>query len=157
MSKKLYVILSVCLVLITVTGCAKHITRSAQSTDEFTVSSTLTQSIVDAITGSSTSTRLTNGTSTALPKPTQSKTTTNSEGDKDMNKNCKLIVNGKDITSGNYVKLNYEYHYAELPLTLVMKALGAKVEWQSNTTAMITFGGKDYILDTTKDSLIEVN
>lgn len=72
-----------------------------------------------------------------------------------MNNYCTLIVNGKDITAGNYALLNYEYRYAELPLTAVMKELGAKVEWQDKTKAKITFGGKDYILDATQGSLIE--
>ena len=67
-------------------------------------------------------------------------------------------MRGKDITAGNHVILNnYEYRYAaELPLTAVMKELGAKVEWQNNATAEITFGGKEYALNTTACTLIEV-
>ena len=81
--------------------------------------------------------------------------TQNNTGEDNMNNDCKLIVKGKDITSENYINLNYEKHYAEIPLTAVMKELGAKVEWQSNTTAEITFDGKNYTLDTTKGTLIE--
>ena len=77
-----------------------------------------------------------------------SKTQTTSDG--------KLIVNGKDITNGNHIKINYEYLYAELPFTAVVTALGAKVEWSSKTIATITFGGKDFILDTAKVSFTEV-
>jgi len=69
-------------------------------------------------------------------------------------KNCTLIINGKDITSGNYEKLYY--NYADLPMTAIMKALGAKVEWQNKTTALITCGDKKYILNTTKCTLFDV-
>ena len=69
-------------------------------------------------------------------------------------KACRLIVKGKDITDGNYVKLYY--NYANLPLIAVMKELGAKVERQSKTTLAITYGNKHYILDTTSCSLDEI-
>lgn len=90
----------------------------------------------------------------STPSATQSETTTYVENDK-MNNYCTLMVNGNDITAGNHVRLNYEHRYAELPLTVVVKELGAKVEWEDKTKAKITFGGKDYILDTTKGSLVE--
>ncbi len=77
-------------------------------------------------------------------------------GEDNMEDTYKLIVNGKRIVVSNYIKLNYVHRYAELPLTAIMKELGAKVEWQSKTTAKITFGEKGYILDTTKGSLIEI-
>ena len=69
---------------------------------------------------------------------------------------CKLLVKGKDITADNYVKLNYEYRYAELPLTAILKESGASVKWQDKSTAQITFGGKDYHLDATKGTMTEV-
>ena len=72
-----------------------------------------------------------------------------------MKDTYKLIVKGKEITITNQSKLNYEHHYAELPLIAIMKELGAKVEWQGKTTAKITFDGKDYFLDTAKGSLVE--
>lgn len=87
--------------------------------------------------------------------PTQSEKTINS-GDNNVEDAYKLIVNGKEIAVSDNIKLNYEYHYAELPLTAIMKELGAKVEWQSKTTAKITLGEKGYLLDTTKGSLIEI-
>lgn len=43
--------------------------------------------------------------------------------------NCKLIVDGKDITEGNYVYINHEQSNAELPVIAIVKALGGKVEW----------------------------
>ncbi len=41
-----------------------------------------------------------------------------------MDGKCRLVVRGKDITTGNYVQLNTEYRYAELPFTAVMEGLG---------------------------------
>lgn len=86
---------------------------------------------------------------------TPSKVVTNLGEKTDMKNNIRLIVKGKDITSDNFVNLNYECHYAELPLTAVLKALGAKVEWKKQTIAKITINNKDYILDTNRASLVE--
>ena len=167
MIKKLFVCLLSVTILCVITGCTKNpinetstVSPSQSLSEETTASSMPPQSPDDVSTPSpiqsteSTSTsQPTNNTSTASPTPTQSESKTNT-GDDKMDNNCKLIVKGKDITAGNHVKLNYEKKYAELPLTAVIKELGAKVEWQSKTTAKITFGGKVYILDTTKKSLL---
>lgn len=131
MKKKLFVYLSLCIILCIAAGCTENKSSTLPTDNSFM-------------------TPATDGASTT--SPTQSAITTN-RGDDEVN-DCKLMVNGKDITSGNYVKLN-EY-YADLPFTEVMEALGAKVEWQNKTTAKITYVGQDYILDTTKCSLIEV-
>jgi len=69
-------------------------------------------------------------------------------------KDGKLIVNGKDITSDNYIKIHYRY--AEFPLVETIKALGAKVEWQSKTTALVTYNNKKYIIDTIEYSFAEI-
>lgn len=66
----------------------------------------------------------------------------------------RLIVNEKEITVTNHVRLNYEYHYAELPIIAILKELGANVEWQSETTANIALNGKGYFLDISKASLV---
>lgn len=131
MKVKLFTSLLFCIILCMVSGCSKSISSSSQINDSST-------------------TLATDGVSTASPY--QSEITSNT-GDDKMN-NCILIVNGKDITSGNYVKLNQ--NYAELPFTAVMKALGAEVVWRNKTTAEITYDGKNYILKTTDCSLIEV-
>ncbi len=67
--------------------------------------------------------------------------------------NCRLVVNGKDITSENYVMLTQDDVY--LPFTAILEALGAELLWQSDTTAKISFDGKKYLLTTTDCSLIE--
>lgn len=69
--------------------------------------------------------------------------------------NCNLFVNGTDISTENYVYLNCEDHYAKLPLTAIMKALGATVQWKNETIAQITYNGTSYILDTSKNTLVE--
>ena len=67
--------------------------------------------------------------------------------------NCRLVVNGEDITSGNYVMITQDDVY--LPFTAILEALGAEVLWQSDTTAKISYDGKKYLLTTTDCSLIE--
>lgn len=41
---------------------------------------------------------------------------------------CRLIVNGKDITKGNYVRINHAAKHAELPVTAILKELGYNAE-----------------------------
>ena len=79
------------------------------------------------------------------------------EEDDIMPNNCRLIVNGTDISADNYVYLHDKtsnYRVAELPLTAVMQALGATVEWENQNSSIITFNNDVYILDTTKSSLV---
>lgn len=169
MSKKIFVCLIVSILIFTVSGCGNHSTKSAQSSDGSTLASissqptenasmaSTTQSADNSATVSSTAVSSDHaivGESKASSTQTPSKTTSSGDDSK-LNTECKLIVNGNDITNGNHIKINYEKRYAELPLTAVVTALGAKVEWQSKTTATISFGGKKYILDTTKNSLVE--
>ena len=49
------------------------------------------------------------------------------------NVDARLIVNGKDITAGNYVKINEGYNNASIPLTAVLTELGIPWEWESDT------------------------
>lgn len=67
---------------------------------------------------------------------------------------CRLVVKGKDITSGNYVKLHNDQGYADLPLTAIMDALGAEIKWEDNITALFAFDGKEYILNIEECSLV---
>ena len=60
-------------------------------------------------------------------------------------KDAKLIVNGKDISSGNHARLN-QFH-EDLPFTAILQALGAKVTWEDKRIATITYEGIDYIFD----------
>ncbi len=64
--------------------------------------------------------------------------------------NCRLIVNGKDITDECYVRFNQTRDIVELPLTAILKELGASVEWQDGV-ATITFSDGRYIFDTTEE------
>ena len=75
--------------------------------------------------------------------------------DDDMKNNCRLIVNGRDISSESYVFLKHDERYAELPLTAIVKALGASVEWKSETVAIILHNEKEYVLDTDQYSLVQ--
>ncbi|MBQ6839230.1 MAG: hypothetical protein IJO45_00880 [Oscillospiraceae bacterium] len=50
------------------------------------------------------------------------------EEDLDM-VNCRLIVNGTDITDGNYVRIDYANKSAELPVIAIAKELDANILW----------------------------
>ncbi|MBQ9106309.1 MAG: hypothetical protein IJY56_00295 [Clostridia bacterium] len=60
---------------------------------------------------------------------------------------CRLIVNGKDITEGNYVKMFAEYRQEHLPVLAIAKELGAQIEWQSETQVTLSYNGKSHTLD----------
>ena len=44
----------------------------------------------------------------------------------------RLLVNGNDITIGNYVRLHEDH--VDLPFIAIMEALGAKIVWKNETT-----------------------
>ncbi len=64
--------------------------------------------------------------------------------------NCRLIVNGKEIPSGNFARLITEYESAELPLITIMRELGAEVTWKDDTTVTFTYNGANYDMDVSK-------
>lgn len=97
----------------------------------------------------------TDNLSTVSTLPIQIETNSGTEGGENMNKNCRLLVNGKDISSENYVFLNYEYHYADLPLIAIVKALGGEAEWEEEMIATIEYNGKQYILNAEQYALVE--
>ena len=62
-------------------------------------------------------------------------------------KDAKLIVKGKDITAGNYAKIQFDHVF--IPLKAVVEQLGGKVEWNNdNPEVFITYNSKKYILNT---------
>ena len=66
---------------------------------------------------------------------------------------ARLVVNGKDITEGNCASFQ-EYHNGmevEIPLLAVVKALGAKVKWQSETVVAVKYKGETRTYDTSED------
>ena len=69
----------------------------------------------------------------------------------------RLFVNGKDIAPDNYVKFYEIKNYAFAPLTAILEEYGATVKWTSETDAIITLNGKNYILDAEKCTLKEEN
>ena len=62
---------------------------------------------------------------------------------------ARLIVNGKDITAGNYVKINKEYRSSHIPLTAVLTELDIPWEWESDTILRIGSGEYEKRLDLT--------
>ena len=72
------------------------------------------------------------------------------DGDDD---NCRLFVNGKDISDDNYVYMSHLYKHTGVPMVSILEELGAKVRWQSDTTADIYINDEKYILDTSENTL----
>ena len=73
-----------------------------------------------------------------------------------------LMVNGKDITEGNYVMfartVQYlpDYKAAYLPVRAVLEALGVEVTWDAaRNVTLLTFADKKYLLDYKNISLID--
>lgn len=164
MINKTFLCVSLCVILFGMAGCSEITSplpvdngsavspmQSVGNVSEFSS----TQMTKGTSMPSSTLTQSTQGTPIPPSTLNQSQKPSNS-GDDNMDAAYKLVVKGKEIAVSNHIKLNYEHQYAELPLTAIMKELGARVEWQSKTTAKITFNGKDFILDTTKGSLVEM-
>lgn len=56
---------------------------------------------------------------------------------------AKLVVNGKDITAGNYVKINEGYSNASIPLTAVLTELG--IDWKWETDKILRIGSGEYV------------
>ena len=73
--------------------------------------------------------------------------TTHNEGEEQMS-DCRLIVNGKNIAAGHHVEYIEGDYYFELPFVAIMEALGAKVQWRSETTATVLFNDINYTLNT---------
>jgi len=65
---------------------------------------------------------------------------------------CKLIVNGKDITEGSGVKMYRDR--AELPFVAIMEALDLSFVWESDTVAYMYYrANKPFLLDIKKGEL----
>lgn len=119
---------------------------------------TSTLSEIDS-TGPSSATSSTSRVNVDAPTSTPSTQTTTTSSTtspttrkvKEWQNNCRLIVNGKDITSENYVHLVEEYQEVEIPVTAVMKELGAEVEWKGKKVT-ITHNGYQRVIDTTQQA-----
>lgn len=66
--------------------------------------------------------------------------------------NCKLIIQGVDISNDCYVYLcdAEEFgaeKYAQIPLTAIIRQLGGTVSWEDSDRVSLLIGGKSYIFD----------
>ncbi len=60
----------------------------------------------------------------------------------------KLIVNGKDISEGNYFEFYKIKNYVEIPFIPILKEIAdAEIVWSSDTSAKVTINGTRYNLD----------
>ena len=175
MTKKLLLFLLGCLILCSIMGCSQRGTVESGDTsvlpiptnDASTAGSGSTPSETrysseERVSATSTieskeevPVLLTLADTVSSTKPAHLEATSSSEGNNNTDGKCRLVVRGKDITTGNYVQLNTEYRYAELPFTAVMEGLGANVTWESDTIATIAIEGRNYILDMAKGTLVE--
>lgn len=72
-----------------------------------------------------------------------------------MCKDYQLTVLDQNIHQDNKVKFYDEpYSYVMLPVTTVLQALGAQIEWESIDVAKIVFNEEIYLLNTSKKSII---
>ena len=71
----------------------------------------------------------------------------------EMQNNCRLLLNNIEIGSDCYVNINFEQHYAELPLIRILIKMGASVTWQDDSVAAISINGNEYLLNIDKRTL----
>lgn len=67
----------------------------------------------------------------------------------------KLIVDGKEVDCHGYLVIDESNYVTELPVLTIMKALGADIEWLDEESVLITYDGKEYLLDIPNISLSE--
>lgn len=74
-----------------------------------------------------------------------------------LSQEYQLIVAGVSLPQGKYMEFigTAPRRYALIPLTAVIKELGADVEWMSDTVARIRWNDKMYTLNTLEVSLLE--
>ena len=129
-------------------GCTKTTTVTVLSENDSTNIPSVT-SATERVTVSSsasthtTSTKATTNLTTAL--------TTSRENTQPPN-GWWLIVNGKDITEGNYVGFNTEHQVAENPLIAIMEELGVEVK-RTGKTFTFTYNEKQHVIDTREGAL----
>lgn len=71
----------------------------------------------------------------------------------EMQNNCRLLLNNIEIGSDCYVNINFEQHYAELPLIRVLKKMGASIVWQNDSVVVIGINDNEYLLNIDKCTL----
>lgn len=70
--------------------------------------------------------------------------------------NATFVVNGEKIELQNSAQIDVFYHCPIFPLVETLKVLGATIEWQNDTYALITYSQKSYYLDMEIMSLSEI-
>lgn len=136
-----------CIITCIITGCSGDITSASPTDNSVSMLSSTqpTDSVSESASEQNASTDTTSLTQSS--NDISSTSSSNSEPsesieNKETYANCRLIVNGKDITDGNYVYL-YETDRefssdADIPLSAILRELGATVEWQDETKVVIT-------------------
>ena len=68
-----------------------------------------------------------------------------------------VLVYDEDVSSKVYVKEHIEngVTFVELSIFPILKEMGGEVKWKNETQAVITFGERNFILDTENNTLCE--
>ena len=77
--------------------------------------------------------------------------------DDEKKTNCALMIDGIDLALEHFVYLDHTEYWCELPLVALVEAIGATVDWESETTAWIVYKDKIFYLDIEKNSLTDEN
>lgn len=163
-------LLAIIMLLCFLVGCVREKPNSLQSDiNSDNVSSKMAESEIyssntdESNSSSGTDISSVGGNTVTNSTPSQTIQNQSSANKPAIKNNCRLIVKGKDITDSTYVWLVDDPNYipnrgrpqyrAALPVVAIMEALGARVQWNGNTTATITYNGEKYFLDIAKSSL----
>lgn len=65
--------------------------------------------------------------------------------------NCRLVVNGKDISDSLHIKMKAQYNNTEIPLLAILKELGAQVQWKDSAVVIVQFKDSAFEIDTEKE------
>ena len=147
--KKLIAVLLATLLLV---GCQSTTTViSDVSTDESVATSTVTAATTTTTTATTKkTTRKTTKKTTTVPPTT---TTTVQRARQDF----QIVVEGKNIMTPltpAYI-MDDSLTAPVVPFTAILRAVGAKIKWTSDTEATISIKGENYYLDTRENLLIE--
>ena len=119
---------------------------SISTTTTTTVEKTTTTTT--ATTTAPTTTTVTSTTTTSEDPGSTTNSTSNATENTTQNEG-KLIVNGRELSLNNYFHMDAENLTIDIPITAIMKELGAKVEWKSETKVVISHGDVERVMDIT--------
>lgn len=92
-------------------------------------------------------------TTSVLDYNTDIEKITLSESEVSIIRNCKLFVESTDITNNNYVIINVDEKYAEIPILAVLRAYGATICNSDDNEISISLNENDFTFYTNSPDL----